>query len=356
MRHFQAQNPSDFHFQEILYRKEGRVATVTINRPRTYNCLNTRTIEEIAEAFLDISDDDSIGVAVLTGVGDRAFCTGADVKEYAAEYLTRPRDYWKYIGRFRTFIESILHNGKPTIARLNGITAAGGNEAHLACDLSVMAEHAYIKHAGTHVGSVAAAGATQWLPLIVGDKRAREILFLNRPIPAAQALQWGMTNQVVPSVKKDGKFIVGVTPEQIQKALANAEGYSISLELLDSAIAELAAALLESLPECTRYTKEQTNFLKEFVWHSTIGHAREWLALHYGGLETFEGMNSFAEKRRADYGMVRDRWANDDSPELPWGANVQRCAACGAKGLPARFTHCGNCGAALPPSGNSSTQ
>ena len=204
MRHFQSRKASEFHFQEILYTKEGRVATVTINRPRVHNCLSTLTIEEIAAAFQDISDDDAIGVAVLTGAGDRAFCTGADVREYAAEYITRPRDYWKYIGRFRTFIESILHNGKPTIARLNGITAAGGNEAHLACDLSIMAEHAYIKQAGTHVGSVAAAGATQWLPITVGDKRTREILFLNRPIPAPQALQWGMTNQVVPSVLSGG--------------------------------------------------------------------------------------------------------------------------------------------------------
>ncbi len=356
MRHFQSRKASEFHFQEILYTKEGRVATVTINRPRVHNCLSTLTIEEIAAAFQDISDDDAIGVAVLTGAGDRAFCTGADVREYAAEYITRPRDYWKYIGRFRTFIESILHNGKPTIARLNGITAAGGNEAHLACDLSIMAEHAYIKQAGTHVGSVAAAGATQWLPITVGDKRTREILFLNRPIPAPQALQWGMTNQVVPSVKKDGQFVAGASPEQIKKALDNQEGYSISLELLDRAVGEMADALLESLPECTRYTKEQINFLKEFIWNATIGHAREWLALHYGGLETFEGMNAFAEKRKANYKMVRERWANDDSPELPWGANVQNCTACGAKGLPARFSHCGNCGAALKPASPRSTK
>ncbi|MBI2816907.1 MAG: enoyl-CoA hydratase/isomerase family protein [Acidobacteria bacterium] len=347
MRHFQAREPADFGFKEILCNKQGRIATVTINRPRVHNCLNTRCIEEIAAAFQDISDDDSIGVAVLTGTGDRAFCTGADVREYTEQYVTRPRDYWKYIGRFRIFIESILRNGKPTIARLNGITAAGGNEAHLACDLSVMAEHAYIKQAGTHVGSVAAAGATQWLPITVGDKRTREILFLNRPIPSAQALQWGMTNQVVPSVKKDGEFVTGATSEQIKKALESADGHSISLELLDRAVAELADALLESLPECTRYTKEQINFLKEFVWNSTVGHAREWLALHYTNLEPWEGMTAFAEKRKANYKAVRERWANDDSPELPWGAHVQSCPACGAKGLPARFSHCGNCGAAL---------
>jgi enoyl-CoA hydratase/carnithine racemase len=347
MRHFQARQPADFQFQEILYTKQDRVATVTINRPRVHNCLNTTCIEEIAAAFQDITEDDAIGVAVLTGAGDRGFCTGADVREYTEQYITRPRDYWKYIGRFRAFIESILRCGKPVIARINGITAAGGNEAHLACDLSVMAEHAYIKQAGTHVGSVAAAGATQWLPITVGDKRAREILFLNRPIPSTQALQWGLTNQVVPSVKKDGAFVTAATPEQIGNALQSRDGYSIDLTLLDAAVAELAQALLESLPECTRYTKEQLNFLKEFVWNGTVGHAREWLALHYTNLEPLEGMTAFAEKRKANYKQIRERWANDDSPELPWGAHVQSCPACGAKGLPARFKHCGECGAVL---------
>ena len=109
----------------------------------------------------------------------------------------------------------------------------------------------------------------------------------------------------------------------------------------------MAESLLESFPECTRYTKEQTNFLKEFIWAGTVGHAADWLALHFCGLEAFEGMSAFNQKRQADYRMVRDRWANDDSPETPWGANIQQCSQCGARGLPARFTHCGNCGAAL---------
>jgi len=351
MRHFRQRDPAEFRFQDILYEKKGRVATVTLNRPRQYNCYSTLSLEEMATAFRDIADDDSIGVAVLTGAGDRAYCTGGDVREYAAEYVGRPRDYWKYIVRFRAFIESILHNGKPTIARLNGMAVGGGNESQLACDLTVMAEHAYIKHVGTSVGSVACGGATQWLTLLVGDKRAREILYFNRPVPAPQALAWGLTNRVVPSVQKDGRFVENATPEQIEKALDGREGFSISLELLDQAVAEMAEALLESFPECTRYTKEQTNFLKDFIWNSTIGQAGEWLALHYCGLEAFEGMNAFTEKRKTDYKMVRDRLANDDSPETPWGATVVDCPACGTKRLPSRFTHCGLCGAPLPGGG-----
>ena len=207
MRIYQSRPASAFSFREIHYRKQGRVATITINRPEQFNCFSTLTLEELTTAFYDVTEDDAIGVAILTGDGDRAFCTGGDVREYTAEYVSRPRDYWKYIRRFRVLLDSILHNGVPTIARLNGIAVGGGNELQMACDLTVMADHAYVKQVGTHVGNVAAGGATQWLPLLVGDKRAREILFLNRPIPARQALNWGLINQVVPSVQKQGAFI-----------------------------------------------------------------------------------------------------------------------------------------------------
>ncbi|MBI2818371.1 MAG: enoyl-CoA hydratase/isomerase family protein [Acidobacteria bacterium] len=347
MRTYKTRPTSAFSFRDIRYRKQGRVATITIHRKDQFNCFSTLMLEEIATAFRDITEDDVIGVGVLTGDGDRAFCTGGDVREYTEEYVSRPRDYWKYMRRFRVMMDSILHNGKPTIARLNGVAVGGGNELQLACDLTIMAEHAYLKQVGTHVGNVAAGGATQWLPLLVGDKRAREILFLNRPIPARQALDWGLVNRVVPSVKKGGAFIEGASEEQIRKAVAGREGYSISLERLDIAVEELSAELLESFPDCTRYTKEHLNFLKEFVWSSTVGHGADWLAMHFTGLEAFEGMSAFNQKRRADYRMVRDRLANDDSPETPWGANLVQCPACGAIGLPARFTHCGCCGAAL---------
>ena len=351
MRPYQSRPAAAFSFREIRYRKQERIATITIDRQEQFNCFSTLTLEELTTAFHDITEDDAIGVVILTGAGERAFSTGGDVREYTAEYVSRPRDYWKYMRRFRVLLDSILHNGKPTVARLNGIAVGGGNELQMACDLTVMAEHGYLKQVGTHVGNVAAGGATQWLPLLAGDRRAREILFLNRPIPARQALAWGLVNQAVPSVKKGGAFIEGASEEQIRKAIAGTDGYSISLERLDQAVEELAAKLLESFPDCTRYTKEHLNFLKEFVWSSTAGHGADWLAMHFTGLEAFEGMNAFNQKRKADYRMVRDRLANDDSPETPWGANIKDCPSCGAAGLPVRFTHCGCCGAALtsPP-------
>ncbi len=102
------------------------------------------------------------------------------------------------MGEFITCHERLRNLGKPTIARLNGIVVGGGNEFNMSCDLAVAVDDIYIRQVGTSHGSVALAGATQFLPLIVGDRRAREILFLNEEIPAEKALEWGLVNYVVP--------------------------------------------------------------------------------------------------------------------------------------------------------------
>jgi enoyl-CoA hydratase/carnithine racemase len=275
-------------FKDILYEKCNWVARITLNRPQAYNAYSTGTLVELAAAFRQAAFDDEVAVIVYTGAGDRAFCTGGDVKEYESTYTRSPHDYWKYMGLFSAYIESILNSGKPVIARVNGMAVGGGNESHLACDLSVIAEHAYVGQVGTGVGSVAAGGATQWLPIFVGDRRARWMLMLNRRVPPYQALEWGLVNEVVPSVKKDGSFITRATPEQIAKAQKGHDGYSIDLSALDEAVNALARELVDKFPECTRYTKQQTNFWKDLAWHQTIGHARDWLSVHFGAWEPLE--------------------------------------------------------------------
>ncbi|HLB49215.1 MAG TPA: enoyl-CoA hydratase-related protein [Anaerolineales bacterium] len=334
-------------FKEILYQKRDWVARITINRPHAYNAYSTEALEELAAAFRQAAFDDEVAVVVYTGAGDRAFCTGGDVKEYAARYTSKPRDYWKYMGLFSAYIESILNTGKPVIARVNGMAVGGGNESHLACDLSVIAEHAYVGQVGTGVGSVAAGGATQWLPIFVGDRRARYMLMTNRRVPAYQALDWGLVNEVAPSVKKDGEFVSRATPEQIAKAQKAQDGYCIDLSKLDEAVNALCEELIQKFPECMRYTKQQTNFWKDLAWHQTIGHARDWLSVHYTSWEPMEGMNAFVEKRPADYVKLRQRAAEGKSSEFMWGAYARECPACGAKYLPDEFEYCGKCGAAL---------
>lgn len=287
-RHFTGKEPGEFNFHSILYTKTGSRATITFNRPDVLNAVNSDVLAEMNIALKDASWDDRVAVLVLTGSGERAFCTGADLTEQQ-QFLERPRDYWKWMGEFIECHERLRNLGKPTLARLNGIVVGGGNEFNLSCDLAVAAEDIYIRQVGTSHGSVALAGATQFLPLIVGDRRAREILLLNEEIPARKALEWGLVNWVAPR------------------------------DQLDVKVDEIVQKLADKFPEKTRYTKQQLNFWRDLSWHLTIGHGRDWLAIHNTSPETWEGVRSFAEKRRPDYAEIRRRWAEDEAPEWPGG-------------------------------------
>src|SRR3990172_8975387 len=116
---------SSFNFQYINYEKSGYRATITFNRPEVHNCVCGPMLHEIAEALRDVSYDDAIAVLVLTGAGDKAFCTGADLKEQQS-FLERPRDYYKWMADFIECHDRLRNLGKPSIARLNGI-GGGGN-------------------------------------------------------------------------------------------------------------------------------------------------------------------------------------------------------------------------------------
>jgi len=283
-RTFTGRPAGEFDFQFIRYEKSSGRATITLNRPEVLNSVNFGMLSELNVALKDASWDDTIGVLVLTGAGERAFCTGADLKEQK-QFLRRPRDYWKWMGEFIEVHERLRNIGKPTLARLNGIVVGGGNEFNLSCDLAVAADDIYIRQVGTSQGSVALAGATQFLPLVVGDRRAREILLLNEEIPARKAEEWGLVNWAVPRAE------------------------------LDQKVDEVAAKLLAKFPEKTRYTKQQLNFWRDLSWHLTIGHGRDWLAIHNTSPETWEGVQAFDEKRKPDYAEIRRRWAEDDAPE-----------------------------------------
>ena len=287
-RTYTGTDPEQFGFEAIRYEKGDLRATITINRPQVLNAVNIQVLQEMNLALKDVSWDDAVAVLVLTGEGDRAFCTGADLGEQE-QFLERPRDYWKWMGEFIECHERLRHLGKPSIARLNGIVVGGGNEFNLSCDLAVAADDIYIRQVGTSHGSVALAGATQFLPLIVGDRRAREILLLNEEIPAQKALDWGLLNYVVPRNQ------------------------------LDQTVDELVAKLIAKLPEKTRYTKQQLDFWRDLSWHLTIGHGRDWLAIHATSPETREGLRAFQEKRQPDYAEIRRRWAQDEAPEWPEG-------------------------------------
>lgn len=302
----------EFGFQRIIYSKKGYIATITINRPEVLNCFDIVTLREMAQAVQDASYDDAIAVVVFTGAGDKAFCTGADLKEQEEHILNKPNQYYKWMYSFIEFHDRLRNIGKPTIARLNGMTVGGGNELNMACDLAVAADHVIIRQVGAARGSVAAGGATQYLPLIIGDRRAREILMFCEGIDAYTALDWGLVNQVVP------------------------------MSMLDQAVEELAAKLYNKLPECLRYTKQQLNFWRDLSWSMTIGHAREWLTLHAGSHEVADGLHAFRRKVDIEYDKIHCREAGP-APVFNGQVTVRECPQCHQK-MAANFAFCGNCG------------
>jgi enoyl-CoA hydratase/carnithine racemase len=260
--------PEELGFERIVYEKEAPRATITLNRPDRLNAFDFRMLRELARACEDASWDDEIRVVVLTGAG-RAFCVGADLKEWSAEYLGNPQGYWKWFGAFKDAHDRLREIGKPTLARINGICVGGGNEFQMACDLAVMVDDAYIRHVGLEHGSVPAGGATQWLPVMVGERRAREIILLCEEIPAQKAADWGLVNRAVPVAE------------------------------LDVTVDELVEKLAAKLPQTTRYAKHQLNFWRDISWHQTVGHARDWLALSMLGEEAQGAVKQFVDKSDA---------------------------------------------------------
>ncbi len=308
----------------IAYAVAGRRATVRIDRPDVLNALDRATLDQLALRFHQASSDDRVGVVVLTGSGERAFCTGADLDEQEA-FVSRPSEYWAWMGHFIAAINAIRDCPKPVVARLNGIVVGGGNELNLACDLAVGVEDAFIRHVGPSRGSLPAGGATQWLPLFVGDRRAREILLLNDELPMRQALAWGLVNRVVPR------------------------------EELDDAVDGLCVELLAKLPEIVRATKAELDFWKDLSWSLTIRMAREWLTLHAASDEVRAGLQAFHQKEPLDYEGLRARLAPPAPPEdehrhVPpprAGAGERRCPFCGRGPLPPDAAFCGYCGQPL---------
>ncbi|MBI1853165.1 MAG: enoyl-CoA hydratase/isomerase family protein [Planctomycetes bacterium] len=264
---------------DVRVTRRDRVATITIDRPDVRNALRAKTLCELTAAFRDAAADESVAVVVLTGEGSESFSSGADLREYRDAYLARPAEYARYIRLFRETMDALLDAGKPTIARINGAAVGGGNELQLGCDLAVMGDHAMLQQVGTRVGSVACLGATQWLPILAGDRRAREILLLCEPVPPADALAMGLVNRVARCRR----------------------GRRVDLAPLDRAVDELADKLVNKFPECTRATREQIGFWKRLAWSSTVGGGVEWLAAHFASREAREGIAAFFEKRQPKF-------------------------------------------------------
>ncbi len=254
-------------YEDVLYHAADGVARITINRPQRLNAATALTTHELAQAFTEAWMDDDVGVVVLTGSGDRAFCTGGDQSTreaggYAGSVRTLPLEVgWQVVTQL---IRSIP---KPVIARVNGYAIGGGHVWQVVCDLSIAAETAQLGQAGPRVGSFDPGYGTGDLARLVGMKRAKEIWYLCRRYTAQQALAMGLVNAVVPS------------------------------ERLDAEVDAWCAELLEKSPTALKMLK--------YAFHAevdgTVGVTNLGvgaLGLFYGTEESMEGRNAFMEKRK----------------------------------------------------------
>ncbi|MTA24240.1 MAG: 1,4-dihydroxy-2-naphthoyl-CoA synthase, partial [Actinobacteria bacterium] len=185
--------PSEF--TDITYELSELIATITINRPDRYNALRGRTVDELLAAFKHAWVDKRVGAIILTGAGEKAFCTGGDQKERSTTGGYGDTETGMFeIESLHKLIRAVP---KPVIAAVNGFAIGGGHVLHVLCDLSIASETAKFGQVGPRVGSFDAGFGTAYLARVVGEKRAREIWFLCEQYDAATAELWGLVNKVV---------------------------------------------------------------------------------------------------------------------------------------------------------------
>ena len=256
-------------FEDIRYEVEGTTAIVTIARPERYNAFRGQTVEELIAAFRAAWADRSVRAIILTGDGDKAFCSGGDVKQRAetGDYGPTQSGLWE-VDYFHKLIRDIP---KPVIAAVNGVAIGGGHVFHVLCDVTIASETARFGQAGPRVGSFDAGFGTAYLARVVGEKRAREIWFWCRQYDAATAERWGLVNKVVP-------------PEEL---LPEAKRW--------------AEEVAQMSPTAIRFLKHSFN--------ADTDHQAGLANMATAGLELFvdsaegkEGASAFAEKRKPEFG------------------------------------------------------
>jgi 2-ketocyclohexanecarboxyl-CoA hydrolase len=258
-------------YGDILYDKKGGVAWITINRPETRNAFRTRTVHELTDAFVDARFDPEIGVVVLTGAGDKAFCSGGDQKERGGGGYAKDKERPMNVDALHT---AIRHCPKPVIAMVNGFAIGGGHVLHVLCDLSIAADTAVFGQTGPRVGSVDAGYGTGYLARVVGEKKAREIWYMCRQYSAQDALQMGLVNKVVPF--KD----------------------------LRAEVEQWCQELLDKSPTALRLAKQSFNIDSE-QRGGVAEFASSALNMYYQTEEAMEGRNAFVEKRPVDFRKFR---------------------------------------------------
>jgi 2-ketocyclohexanecarboxyl-CoA hydrolase len=253
-------------FEDVIYEVRKRAAWIIINRPKLYNAFRAQTIEELIAAFKLASDDRAVACVVLTGAGDKAFCTGGDQSAHEGQYDGRGI-VGLPIGELQTIIRDIP---KPVIARVNGFAIGGGNVFATLCDLTIAADTAKFGQVGPKVGSVDGGWGTALLARHVGDKKAREIWYLNEQYSAQQAVEMGLANKAVPA------------------------------DELDAAVEAWTDTISERSPTALALAKRSFNADSENI-RGISQLALNAVKLFYETEESKEGVRAFTEKRKPDF-------------------------------------------------------
>jgi len=256
--------------KDIIYEKRGGIAKVIINRPEVHNAFRTVTLEEMAGALEDAAEDPSIGVIVLTGAGDKAFCSGGDMREAReGDGWGRGQEYW------HTRVQQVIRGApQPVIAAVNGWSIGGGHVLHLVCDLSIASEAARFGQVGPRVGSFDAGFGAAYLTRVVGEKKAREIWFLCRQYDAYEALEMGLVNKVVPPDK------------------------------LNDEVESWCKEILALSPTSLKFLKAAFNAESDHIW-GINALAMRAVRLYWGSDEAREARDAFAQKRKPNWSRFR---------------------------------------------------
>jgi 6-oxo-cyclohex-1-ene-carbonyl-CoA hydrolase len=343
--------------KRLARRRDGSVAEglynawIVINNPRQYNSYTTDMVKAAILAFRRASADREVNAVVFTGVGDKAFCTGGNTKEYAEYYAGKPQEYRQYMRLFNDMVSSILGCDKPVICRVNGMRIGGGQEIGMACDFTIAQDLANFGQAGPKHGSAAIGGATDFLPVMIGSEQAMVSGTLCEPFSAHKAARLGIISGLVPALKLGGRFVANPTVvtdrmldefgrvilgefksgDAFQEGQAMIRGGEIDLGLLDEKVEELCAKLLETFPECMTKSLEELRKPKLEAWNRNKEDARAWLALNMMN-EARTGFRAFNEGtketgREIDFVKLRQGLARG----IPWSEELVESLMPGAK-------------------------
>jgi dihydroxynaphthoic acid synthetase len=270
-----AQDRTESRYEDVRYEVDGPVAVITIDRQQRYNAFRGRTVEELISAFRTAWADRSVQVVILTGAGEKAFCTGGDVKQRAETGDYGPTESGMFeIGYLHKVIRDIP---KPVIAAVNGLAIGGGHVLHVLCDLSIASETARFGQAGPRVGSFDAGFGSAYLARVVGEKKAREMWFLCRQYTAEQAERMGLVNTVVPAdqlmaeAMSWAREIAAKSPTAIRflKQSFNADtDHQAGLSNLAMSALDLYAVSAEGMEGATAFAeKRQPDFARHVISH-----------------------------------------------------------------------------------------